>query len=195
MQNPPDDVPQDVSQNTIETTINRRRERTLYDILGADPNSTRAELKRSYAEMAKRSHPDAIRGQEVTDVQLDFTEIAAAWRVLGDAKTRKKYDRELKAREFSINAQKFANEKLEEAVPAVAKMMDKVAVPFLRRTTATTWAVGQAVAEGVSKARSDPSNDAKWQEAFKKAVQAGQQAGRVVDSIELEEKSKELEKR
>jgi len=76
----------------------------------------------------------------------------------------------------------------------MAEMMDKVAVPFLRRTTATTWAVGQAVAAGVSDVTSKQEN-VKWQDAFVKAVQAGRQAGRVIDSMELEEKSKELDGR
>jgi hypothetical protein len=84
-------------------------------------------------------------------------------------------------------------------------MMDKVAVPFLRRTTATTWAVGQAVAKGVTQMSQKPmngNNSEKDQnksiaiaDALLNAIQAGQQAGRVIDTIELNEKSLELQER
>lgn len=182
----PDDVPKDVSTAKLVSTMNK--ERTLYEILDSPQTSTRAQLKKKYVELAKLSHPDAQIGKENQLGNMpDFSEIAAAWRVLGDTKTRKRYDREMKAKEFSKIAQKFANEKLEEAVPAVASILDNVAVPFLRRTTATTVAVGKAVAEGVSKQD--------LTDAFLRAVEAGQEAGRMIDGIELTEKSKELEER
>jgi curved DNA-binding protein CbpA len=209
----PDDVPKGVSTEQIEATVNKAQ--TLYELLGAPPTATRVELKKCYVELAKLSHPDAqiansayssSNGNNNNDDDIpDFGEIAAAWRVLGDSKTRKRYDRDLRAKEFSEYAQRFANERLERAVPAVAAMMDKVAVPFLRRTTATTWAVGQAVAKGVTQMSQKPmngNNSEKDQnksiaiaDALLNAIQAGQQAGRVIDTIELNEKSLELQER
>jgi curved DNA-binding protein CbpA len=200
----PDDVPKDVSNENLENAINNK-EKTLYEILGASPTATRAELKTKYIEMAKLSHPDAQIGRMGAQVEtLDFGEIAAAWRVLGDAKSRKRYDRELQYKEWSAYASKYANEKLEEAVPAMAKMMDNVAVPFIRRTAATTIAMSQAVSKigraAKGSSSTDPSNSAQGKDsggnsltdAFLNAIKAGREAGRAIDSLELNEKSKEL---
>lgn len=204
----PDDVPKDVSNEKLDSAINNN-EKTLYEILGASPTASRAELKKKYVEMAKLSHPDAQIGREGPQIvgdTPDFGEIAAAWRVLGDTKSRKRYDRELQYKEWSAYASKYANEKLEEAVPAVAKIMDNVAVPFIRRTAATTIAVSQAVSKIGKAARGsrDPA-DKKTEgkssggnsltNAFFNAIRAGREAGRAIDSLELNEKSKELSER
>lgn len=203
----PDDVPKDVSNQKLDDALNNQ-EKTLYEILGASPTDSRAELKKKYVEMAKLSHPDAQIGR--TDPKEmdtpDFGEIAAAWRVLGDTKSRKRYDRELQYKEWSAYASKYANEKLEEAVPAVAKIMDNVAVPFIRRTAATTIAVSQAVSnfgKATKKGSTDPSGttDGKGSgrnsltSAFFNAIRAGREAGRAIDSLELNEKSQELSER
>jgi hypothetical protein len=202
----PDDVPKDVSNENLDNVINNK-EKTLYEILGASPTASRAELKKNYVEMAKLSHPDAQIGR--TEIQVDaapdFGEVAAAWRVLGDTKSRKRYDRELQYKEWSAYASKYANEKLEEAVPAVAKMMDNVAVPFIRRTAATTIAVSQAVSKigKAAKGSADPAKSTEGKEssgnsltnAFLDAIRAGREAGRAIDSLELNEKSKELAER
>ena len=194
----PDDVPKDVSTEKLVATMNKAK--TLYEILDAPRNSTRSELKRQYVKLAKLSHPDAQIGKEqTTGENLDFSEIASAWRILGDAKTRKRYDRDLRAKEFGERAQQYANERLEEAVPAVAEMLDKVAIPFLRRTRATTVAVGKAVSKGVSRFSESNSsgsgNPKDLTDAFINAIEAGQQAGRMIDSLELSEKSDELAQR
>jgi hypothetical protein len=193
----PDDVPSDVGQNKLDETL--YKEKTLYEILDAWPTATRAELKQCYIRLAKATHPDAmISSGNVDPGQPEFGDVAAAWRVLGDARLRKRYDRDLRAKEFSENVERFTNKGLEKAVPAVAEMMDKVAVPFLRRTTATTWAMGQAVAKGVSgfsqQAVATNSTNT-FTDTVMNAVKAGQDAGRAIDNIELTEKSSELEKR
>ena len=178
-------------------------DKTLYEILGAPATATRAELKKCYVELAKVAHPDAQisrnsnnnnnnpEGTSTNNSSVpDFNDIASAWRILGDAKLRKRYDRELRAKAFSEAAERFASENLEKAAPAVASMMDNVAVPFLRRTAATTSAVSQAFSK-----RSDDERAGGLTDAFKKAVQASQDAGRYVDSIELAEKSQQLEEK
>ena len=75
----------------------------------------------------------------------------------------------------------------------------KVAVPFLRRTTATTVAVGQAVAQGIANTNKEDNDSKKKRDVVAdtliNAVEAGQKAGRAIDSIELTEKSLELEER
>jgi DnaJ domain len=173
------------------------KERTLYEILEASPTSTRDELKKKYVELAKLSHPDAQIGMlGITDAP-DFGEIAAAWRVLGDSKSRRRYDRELQYKEWAESASKYANEKMEEAVPAVAKIMDDLALPFLRRTAATTVAVSQAVSnialgDSTPKEKDETENRNYFSVAFMNAIRAGQKAGRAIDTLELNEKSAEL---
>mmetsp|Transcript_67286 Transcript_67286/g.75384 ORF Transcript_67286/g.75384 Transcript_67286/m.75384 type:complete len:570 (+) Transcript_67286:55-1764(+) len=130
-----------------------QKELTLYEILGTSQTATRSELKSQYITLAKKSHPDAQLGKEkegIDDETVDFQEIAEAWRTLGNPKSRRKYDRELKAKEWGEKAQRLTNERLEQAAPVAMKIMDNIAVPFLRRTTATTWAVGKAIATGLS---------------------------------------------
>jgi len=81
-----------------------KKERTLYDILGASPDSTRAVLKRKYLDLAKLTHPDANPNIHNSD---KFTEVAHAWHVLSDQKSRLKYDRSLVAAEFLGNFDEF----------------------------------------------------------------------------------------
>ena len=177
---------------------------TLYEILRAPPTATRSELKSYYVKMAKLSHPDARVGKN-SDANAsghsvpEFSDVAAAWEVLSDSKKRKRYDRKLRADRWSKTAQSFANEQLDKAVPAVSEMLEKVAVPFLRRTTATTVAVGQAVAQGIANTNKEDNDSKKKRDVVAdtliNAVEAGQKAGRAIDSIELTEKSLELEER
>ena len=106
-------------------------ERTLYDILGATPEDTKAELKRKYVVLAKQTHPDAVRDGSSSDIE--FSQIAAAYKVLSDPKQKRRYDRRLKAEAFSRELQELAGGFAEKAAPQVQNMLDTVAVPFLRR--------------------------------------------------------------
>jgi len=225
----------------------KQKELTLYEILNTSQTATRSELKSQYITLAKKSHPDAQLGkvEEGTyDEIVDFQEIAEAWRTLGNPKSRRKYDRELKAKEWGEKAQRLTNERLEQAAPVALKIMDNIAVPFLRRTTATTWAVGRAIATGLSSSSSraiiENYNDANknvtnndsnsaisiidiiensetdddqvvddvmsnastpkngtetFADTLISAIEAGKQAGRTVDTFELNEKSLELQQR
>lgn len=188
----PADVPDNLPPKKIEEMMKKQ---SLYELLGATKQDTRAEIKKKYLMMAKMSHPDAQIGRNGTiDGQApDFGEISGAWRVLGDQKTRLRYDRSLQAAEFSENAQRIANERLERAVPVVAKLLDNVALPFLRRTTATTIAVAQAAFN--KKGNNTSGEKDKGFQAFFEAMEAGQRAGKMVDSLELTEKCAELEAR
>lgn len=142
----PSDLPKDIQQDTVDETLHK--EKTLYEILGADPTATRAELKRCYVLLAKATHPDALIGRsnnanvDGSPPMEDFNDIAAAWRILGDAKLRKRYDFDLKAKAFADEAQRSLNEKLEEAAPVIASMVDNVA--------ATTVAVGDVMGKGLA---------------------------------------------
>jgi hypothetical protein len=194
----PDDVPDNLPPNQMEDVMKKQ---SLYELLSASKDDTRTEIKKKYLLLAKSSHPDAIIGRNGTDMDgkaPDFGEISQAWRVLGDPKTRLRYDRSLQAAQFSERVERMANERLERAVPVVANLLDKVAVPFLRRTTATTIAVAQAATKGFNKENNnnDPSGkkDTGFQ-AFFDVFAAGQRAGKIVDGLELTEKCAELEAR
>jgi hypothetical protein len=79
--------------NRIEKEIVKKNTRTLYDILGASKDDSKTEIKRKYILLAKLSHPDATRGSSTLRSDLDFSEIAAAYRILSNTKERKRYDR------------------------------------------------------------------------------------------------------
>ncbi|VEU34601.1 unnamed protein product [Pseudo-nitzschia multistriata] len=134
---------------TADSNTKDDREPTLYEILGASRTATRSELKQQYVKLARVSHPDAqIGGTGSTENDVDFQKVAEAWRTLGNAKFRKRYDRELKAKEWGEKAQRFTNEGLEQVAPVASKIMDNVAVPFLRRTSATI-AFGKNIASNL----------------------------------------------
>ena len=163
--------------------------RTLYQILGAKPSDSRDELKAKYVQLAKQSHPDAVRQTDATEAKLDFTEIAAAWRILSDTKQRKRYDRSLQAEQFSLEVQQWAEDFGRQAAPA-AKAFGEVALPFLRKTTAATLASIQAAANDLSQ-----KQDRDVKATFSTAMEAAIRAGRYVDSMELMDKSERLKDR
>ena len=73
-------------------------EPNFYEILGASPNASRGELKKKYIQLARVSHPDAQIGTDNSGDEVDFQSVAEAWRTLGNPKSRKRYDRYLKAK-------------------------------------------------------------------------------------------------
>ena len=169
------------------TTDEKKNERTLYDVLGASSYMTRIELKRCYANAARRTHPDAnINGNASnTDTEgPDFNEVANAWRILGNTKLRKRYDREIKAKEWSERAQKLTNERLEQGFD--------VASNILRRTSLALKVFN----------KNDQSNGTRQQQAqanltqsFLNVVGARQDGGSSISTEEMSDKSDELERR
>lgn len=61
----------------------------FYDILGVSPEVTETELKKAYRKMALKHHPDKNPGAEAEE---RFKEIARAFEVLSNPKTRELYD-------------------------------------------------------------------------------------------------------
>mmetsp|Transcript_13629 Transcript_13629/g.37664 ORF Transcript_13629/g.37664 Transcript_13629/m.37664 type:complete len:492 (+) Transcript_13629:68-1543(+) len=175
--------------------------RTLYDVLGAERTDSREVLKQKYTSLAKICHPDAImsRGKSEANEIPDFTEIAAAWRILSDKKQRKRYDRSLQAEEFSDNVLNWVGDMAVEVAPVV-KSFGNAANSIFRKTTASTLAGVQAAATQVIKetdSLADQPGPASnpLSEAFKSAAEAARIAGRAVDGYELMEKSESLEAR
>ena len=67
----------------------------LYEVLGVSTDAGAEELRRSYQRLALLHHPDKNGGVE----SAAFLAVAEAWRVLGDAARRSRYDAERKQRE------------------------------------------------------------------------------------------------
>ncbi|MDT7778241.1 MAG: molecular chaperone DnaJ [Acidobacteriota bacterium] len=63
-----------------------RPERDYYSILGVGEDAPREEIERRYKRLARRHHPD--RGGEEEEMKA----VNEAWRVLGDADSRRAYD-------------------------------------------------------------------------------------------------------
>lgn len=226
---------------------NRRKQRlpdnNLYETLGANSAMSRSAIKQRYIALAKETHPDASNNSNggLVDAADRFNEIAQAWTILSDEKTRRTYDRELAANDFKNDVVKKAGEVAREYGPTARKFYDDYAIPFLRRTTATTLAGWSAVTEvtsevvsererennGVETARDEELNGNNdnnklsgvtlsevvkevsemertnvgaggledFGRAFQRVVEAGQNASRQIDGMELQEKSAELRTR
>ena len=98
---------------------------TLYTVLGCSSGASRAELKRSYLSLAKETHPDALLQIGIANddkTERRFTEIAQAWKVLGDPTSRRRYDRELQAKGMSSTAGNI----FEALVMGAAQALDEV---------------------------------------------------------------------
>jgi len=61
-----------------------------YAILGVDPSADADEVTRAFRVLAKQSHPDAAPDEAAAE---RFRDVAAAYAVLGDRRTRVEYDR------------------------------------------------------------------------------------------------------
>ncbi len=151
------------SRQSRRTAMQVNDRNNLYEVLGADPSMSRAEIKRLYLALAKETHPDAHPSNSVanTDYYEDdrFNEIAQAWSILSDSKTRRAYDRELAAQDFKDSIVEKASELSREYGPTARKFYDEFAIPLLRRTTASTIAGLSAVAEEVAASERQPQGD------------------------------------
>ncbi len=66
-----------------------------YRTLGVAPTATAAEIRRAYLALARRHHPDhhlASSAPVRADNERSMREANAAWAVLGDVATRRRYD-------------------------------------------------------------------------------------------------------
>lgn len=145
------------------------KEKTLYEVLGGSMNDTHDQLRSKYTSLARKLHPDAQVGQIQnfgSKPPIDFTEVTAAWQVLGDPEQRKRYDRKLKAKEI---------EEIAQGVGTLIEFGFRTAVPILQKTAETTF----DAADKTSKAVKDVS----------------QKVGVAMNIFELDQESRGLEKR
>ena len=66
------------------------RERDLYAVLGVPPEASEDAIRLAYRGLARRYHPDLHPGAD----DDEFQRLAAAYRILGDRRRRRAYDRE-----------------------------------------------------------------------------------------------------
>ena len=64
--------------------------RDYYEVLGVSKNSTQAEIKKKYRQIAMKYHPD--RNQDNKDAEETFKEASEAYSVLGNEEKKLKYD-------------------------------------------------------------------------------------------------------
>lgn len=180
------------------STLKINSDKTLYEILNSSPDATRSELKRNYIALVRQTHPDAQINKEGTasdDENPEFQEIMIAWRTLSSPLERKRYDRTLRAKEFSTKVENVVENFGRKAGPQFLNAFENIAIPFLRRSAATTVAGFTSISEDLANYGS--SNTTSGEETglggiIVNAVKSGQKAGKAIDSLELMEKSKEL---
>lgn len=65
--------------------------RNPYDVLGVAPQATEMEIRKAFRRLAKRTHPDADRGNPQAEAR--FKEINAAYSLVSDPAQRARFDR------------------------------------------------------------------------------------------------------
>ena len=92
-------------KETTTTTFPETNGKTLYEIMRLNPTASRSEVKKKYHNLARVYHPDASSGTGDDDA---FTELVNAYKILHDPRLRKKYDRDLRAKEIANNIESAA---------------------------------------------------------------------------------------
>ena len=144
----------------------------------------KAELKRLYISLAKETHPDSATYNEQSDDR--FNAISQAWTVLSDPKTRRAYDREVAAQRLSEDVVSKASDIAKEYGPAAKSFYEELAIPFVKRATASTVAGWSAASEKKDNEEDDIGK------TFARVLEAGLNASRQVDGADLEKKSADL---
>src|SRR3546814_8294852 len=67
------------------------KQKTAYEILGVARDATSEEIRGAYRRLAKALHPDLNPGDAAAEAR--FKEVGQAYRILGDADSRGRYDR------------------------------------------------------------------------------------------------------
>ena len=166
--------------------------RTLYDVLGCSPTASKEELKKQYVKLAKTLHPDARINSNGIETSIEFSEVAAAWKILSNDRERLRYDRSLRANEFISDVEKTASKFSESAAPQLKNVFDTVLNPMIRRTSVTTSAALSATIEDITQ-QNITNIDLK--KTMTQAFKAVQSAGESIRQVELLEKIENLEQR
>jgi tetratricopeptide (TPR) repeat protein len=104
---PPPDAPARPATAEHDPEVLERRKEILeifqslplknhFEVLGVEPGCSGADVKRAYARLAKRYHPDVHRDPRIEDLrdilEAIFIRVGEAWEVLGDARSRTSYE-------------------------------------------------------------------------------------------------------
>jgi curved DNA-binding protein CbpA len=115
-----------------------------YELLGVLPTSSTNEIKTAYFRIAKKFHPDRYHKDVGTElhkrIQSAFSEIAKAYEVLKDEKSRKSYDLKYKDKIKSEepkaeDPRSIAEKSFEEGYKLLMNQEYEAAYPFLARAT------------------------------------------------------------
>jgi DnaJ domain len=189
--------------SSTKTTLKKDKNGTaksLYDVLGSAPTASLDELKSKYKALARVQHPDVIgqqNGGGDGNNSDAFMEIAAAYQLLKDPAKRRQYDRSLQAASFSHSISQFVNET--NVVPNAVSLLEDIALPLFRKTTATTLAGMQAATQmkstpsskgGNSSNKNNQGGGGNW---WQRVIQAATTASRSMDVMELRDKAAVLE--
>jgi hypothetical protein len=107
-----------------------------YELLGVAPNADTDAVTRAFRDQAKRSHPDTTDDEAAVQ---RFSDIAAAYAVLGDPRQRREYDRVRSERMVGV-----ARDGTVVGVPAPRRKA--VRKPWSRRRATTVMCIGMLVA-------------------------------------------------
>lgn len=134
----------------------------LYKVLGASPKDSDIILKKKWQQLARKLHPDAnvkipnsnsnistVSGDDSAALvpedeapfseqyPYDISDINAAWGVLSNPKDRRKYDRELQAKEMADNFEALMDAGIKNAIPFLQKTAKNTASAV--ESSAKTW--------------------------------------------------------
>ena len=76
---------------TVHDSKSPEAMRNPYDVLGVPKNASEADIKKAYRKLAKAYHPD--RNKDDAKAKDRFAEANSAYEIIGDAETRKQFDR------------------------------------------------------------------------------------------------------
>ena len=127
---PPPEPPEQKPEEDVETFLARlERAQTHYDVLDVTKESSPAQMKVKYYDLARRYHPDRFRKVEpslLARTESAFARITQAYDTLRDDRLRANYDAKLAARQ---KAQQVADATAKPNIETPAAATTPVATP------------------------------------------------------------------